>query len=232
MKPTAKKAPAKKTAPKEPTKPRTRVDWDALAVPYRAGIRALKDIGIEFGVSDAAIIKHARKEGWTRDLKGKIKALADKKVSAALVSAEVSAQTKITEKLTVEVEATVQARVKIAHRVDIGRYRALSLKLVAELEHQTDNAGLYEQLFELLTDPEAEEEGGNEKAKERQRKRREVFERALSLPGRNKTMKEAADTLRILIALEREAFGIDDGGRGNGSGYEEALADVLDQIAA
>ena len=32
------------------------VDWDAIGVHYRAGIRSLKDIGAELGVSDAAII--------------------------------------------------------------------------------------------------------------------------------------------------------------------------------
>lgn len=42
------------------------IDWDALAVHYRAGVRSLKDMGQEFGVSDAAIIKKARREGWTR----------------------------------------------------------------------------------------------------------------------------------------------------------------------
>lgn len=44
------------------------IDWETLSVHYRAGIRSLKDMGIEFDVSDAAIIKKARKEGWTRDI--------------------------------------------------------------------------------------------------------------------------------------------------------------------
>ena len=44
------------------------------------------------------------------DLKGTIKARADKLGSSALVSAEVSAQTEITEKLTIEVEAQVRSR--------------------------------------------------------------------------------------------------------------------------
>lgn len=44
------------------------IDWETLSVHYRAGVRSLKDMGLQFGVSDAAIIKKARKEGWTRDL--------------------------------------------------------------------------------------------------------------------------------------------------------------------
>ena len=191
-----------------PASTRKTVDWDGVSVHYRAGARSLKDIGSEFDVSDAAIIKHARKEGWTRDLKGKVKAKADAKVSAAMVSAEVSAQTKITEQITVEVEATVQARVRLAHRTDIARARKLAMQLLEELEHQTGSNELYEQLFELLNDnpdPDA-----TQAEQERHRKRREVFERALSLSGRTKTMKEMADTLKTLVGLERQSLGLDE----------------------
>lgn len=211
-------------APGPATKPpRARVDWDALAPHYRAGIRSLKDIGAEFEVSDAAIIKHAKKEGWTRDLKGKIKAKADAKVSAATVSAEVSAQTKITEALTVEVESTVLARVRLAHRSDIGKGRALAMKLLSELEHQTEHQELYEQLADLLAPIDDEQ---SERAKERSIKLRQAFERATSLPGRTKTMKDLADTLRTLVGLEREAYGLSSGDEGGSSDFERLVGDL------
>lgn len=174
------------------------IDWDALAVHYRAGVRSLKDMGQEFGVSDAAIIKKARREGWTRDLAGKIQAKADKKVSAAMVSAEVSARTKITEQVTVEVEATVQARIRISHRADIGRSRALTMKLLEELEAQTSQVPELAQLGELMSAP---DERGIDKLGE-------LYRKVISLPGRTKTMKDLGDTLKTLIALEREAFGL------------------------
>ena len=63
------------------------IDWEALEIQYRAGIRSLKNIGSEFGVSDAAIIKRAKRDNWSRDLKAKIQARADAKVSASLVRA-------------------------------------------------------------------------------------------------------------------------------------------------
>lgn len=44
-----------------------RIEWDLIEPHYRAGIRSLKDIGKEFEVSDAAIVKHAKKVGWVRD---------------------------------------------------------------------------------------------------------------------------------------------------------------------
>lgn len=194
------------------------IDWEAVEIQYRAGVRSLKDIGAEFGVSDAGIIKRAKAKGWARDLKAKIQAKADAKVSAALVSAEVSAQTKINEAVTVDVESTVQARIRLAQRTDIGAARQLAAQLLEELRHQTDNQDLYQQLFELLTDPSAEDDDANKAAQERQRKRREAFEKALSLGGRTKTMKDLADTLKTLIALEREAYDI-----GQPSGQPPAL---------
>lgn len=113
---------------------RARVDWDAIEPHYRAGLRSLKDLGAEFEVSDAAIIKHARAKGWDRNLKAKIQAKADAKVSAAMVSAEVSETKALTEAVRIEVEAEVQARIRLTHRTDIGKYRAMGMNLAAELE--------------------------------------------------------------------------------------------------
>ena len=51
--------------------PRTKrkaIDWESVEMQYRAGIRSLRDIGAEFGVSDVAIIKRAKRDEWTRDL--------------------------------------------------------------------------------------------------------------------------------------------------------------------
>lgn len=180
---------------------RQRADWDAIEPHYRAGIRSLKDIGAQFEVSDAAIIKHAKAAGWTRNLKAKIQAKADAKVSAATVSAEVSAEKALTEANRVEVEAEVQARIRLAHRQDIGRSRGLAMKLLAELEHQTEHGDLYERLADLLVDTAGDD------AKE-QSKRLDAFNKAISLSSRVSTMKALTECLKNLVALEREAFGI------------------------
>lgn len=176
------------------------IDWETLSVHYRAGIRSLRDMGAEFDVSDAAIIKKARKEGWTRDLKGKIKAKADKLVSAAMVSASVSAQTKITEKLTIEVEAQVQSRIILSHRQDIPAARKLVSKLFTELELQTDGIELLRELGEIMR---SEDKSGQDK-------RNDLYSKVISLSGRSTTLKSLVDSLKVMIALEREAFGLAD----------------------
>ena len=89
--------------PPQTKPPKKIVDWDALAPHFRAGTRALKDIGRQFYVSDVAILKHAKKEGWTR----KIKAKADAKVAKAAVSKADSKTVLATESAVVEANAPV-----------------------------------------------------------------------------------------------------------------------------
>lgn len=42
------------------------IDWEAVEIHYRCGIRSLKSIGDEFGVSHVGIIKRARRDCWER----------------------------------------------------------------------------------------------------------------------------------------------------------------------
>ena len=64
------------------------IDWEAVEFHYRAGIRSLKSIGAEFGVSDAGILKRAKRDGWSRDLAAKIRAKADSMVGRSRYAAE------------------------------------------------------------------------------------------------------------------------------------------------
>lgn len=191
------------------------IDWESVEIQYRAGIRSLKDIGREFDVSDAAIVKRAKRDGWTRDLKAKIHAKAESKVSESLVSAEVSAQTKVREREVIEANAVAIADVRLAHRRDIRRSRELTNKLLDELEGLTDNRELFEQLGELMHSP-------DDKGMDRLN---DLYRKVAELPNRTKVMKELADTLRILIALERQAYNLDE--QQHEEPYEDRLRRVL-----
>lgn len=175
------------------------IDWEAVELAYRAGIRSLKDIGKQFQVSDAGILKRAKRDGWTRDLSAKIRAKAEAKVSAAAVSTEVSALTKLAENQLVDANAQMQADIILTHRQDIGRCRKLAMSLLGELEQQSENVDLYEKLGDLMKFENEEISAA----------RRELISKVIALPSRTKTMKELAETLKSLVALEREAFGID-----------------------
>lgn len=188
------------------------IDWEAVELHYRAGIRSLKDIGAEYGVSDAGIIKRAKRDGWDRDLRAKIQAKAEAKVSASLVSAEVSAQTKASERQIVEANASKIADVQLAHRKDIQRKRSIVARLMDELEAQVgpENAALLADLGDMLRNP---DENGQDKLND-------LYRKVISLPERARTAKTLAETLRIAVDMERQAFGMDKDTKADGSGVE------------
>lgn len=197
------------------------IDWESVELQYRAGIRSLKDIGREFAVSDAGILKRAKRDGWTRDLRAKIQAKAEAKVSAALVRAEVSERTKIAERELVEANAEAVAKIRLSQRADIKRSRALCMKLLTELEQQTDQVPELAELGELLRAP--DERG--------QDKRNDIYQAVISLPERTKTMKALAESLRIMVSLEREAFGIDAQADAGAEGDKDFLERLLNARA-
>jgi hypothetical protein len=184
------------------------IDWESIERDYRAGVLSVREIAAANGITHGAINKRAKRDQWDRDLTARIQAKADALVSKALVSTSVSNERLATDREIVEANATRIAQVRSDHRRDIGDSRQLAQSLMLELKHQTQNGELYESLFELLSDPEGDAEDSTAAAKERQRRRREIFERALSLGGRVKTMKDLADVLKTLIGLEREAYGL------------------------
>lgn len=175
-------------------------DWAQIEADYRAGVKTLRQMAAEHGLSEGAIRKRAKKEDWERDLAAKIREKADALVRKEAVRNEVRKEHCVPEKEIVEANAELQARIRREQRTDITRSRKLVMSLLNELEQQTDNLGLYEQLAELLYEP--DEKGVD--------KRNDLFQKVISLNGRTGTMKSLADSLKTLVALEREAFGIDD----------------------
>ena len=197
-----------------------KVDYARIEPAWRAGIKSLAQLAAEYteatgvAVSGPAIRKHFEKLGVTRDLAAKVKAKADAMVLEAMVSGKVSNETTKTDAEIINKNAVFSATVQITHRQDIRKARELAMSLLAELEHQTGSGALYEQLAELLIDP--VEEDDSAAAQERGRKRQEAFAKAMSLGGRTATMKALSETLRNLVGLEREAYGLGDKG-GSGS---------------
>ncbi len=200
---------------------RSQSDWERIEVQYRAGVMSLREIAGKHGITEGAIRKKAKAEGWDRDLEAKVKAKAEALVRKELVRESVRAESlPRTEAEEVSISAEVLARVQISHRKDIGASRSLVMGLLGELRHQSENQELYEQLAELVVP--AEEDEGSEASQRRADKLREAFHRAMGLSSRSSTMKSLADSLKVLVAMEREAFGIGQE-KGGPDGYEDFL---------
>lgn len=177
-------------------------DWERIELDYRAGIKSLREVADGSGVSHVTISKRAKKFGWVRDLKAKIQAQADELVNKATVNKGVNTLQAVSERDTVNANAQAIADVKLAHRSDIQRTRGITMSLLYELECQTgaDNVAMLEQLGELMR---SEDDQGNDRLND-------LYQKIVSLPGRAKTMKDLGESLRVLVALERQAFGLDD----------------------
>lgn len=176
------------------------IDWEAVEREYRAGIRSLKHIGAEFGVSDAGIIKRAKKDGWERDLAAKIKAKAEALVSATVVSKEVSAQTKIAEKQVIEANAEMMASVIRSHHKALRRLGEIIDLLFERLEHELQGTELFEQLGDLI---QSADEGGQDKLND-------LYRKVIALPTQTDTAKKLAETMKTHIELERKVFKIEE----------------------
>jgi 2-oxoglutarate dehydrogenase complex dehydrogenase (E1) component-like enzyme len=197
------------------------INWTQIENDYRAGIKTLRQIAEENDISNVAILKRAKRDDWTRDLTARIQAKADAKVSKALVSSEVSKERAANEREIVEANAELQYQIRISHRKDIQRVKALLMSLLGEAESQSDDRALYRQLGELLASP--DEDGNVDKLNE-------IYKKAMSLPQRVTVVKQVTETLATLIKLEREAFGIDKEEKASG-GYESLLKELAKAAA-
>jgi hypothetical protein len=186
-------------------------DWESISRLYRAGVRSLRDIGSEFGVSEGAIRKRAKKEGWPRDLSEKIKARAEEKVRIDSVR---NGTQGASEAQIVEANAAVQADIIIAHRTDVPRKRELVNKLFAEVEAITDEPALIEQLTTALGSGDMESLAA-------------VARKVASLPARIKGVAELVSALKSLVELERKVFGIEGSGDGPTDTERAALHPAL-----
>ena len=182
------------------------IDWIAVEADYRSGIKTLRQIGEERGVSHVAVGKRAKKESWTRDLAAKIKAQADAKVTKSAVTKEVTSHKAVTEKQVVEANAELQYQIRIEHRHDIKRSRDLMKTLFTEVEITSQNKELFETLGELL-----DESGPDSNGTWRKDAMNDLYKKVISLTGRVDNSKKLVEMLEKLIKLERQAFGITDG---------------------
>lgn len=163
-------------------KPATKAapDWSVIEADYRAGIKTLRQIGEEHGITEGAIRKRAKRDDWTRDLSERIQDKAEQLVRKQLVVRKTQVRTKPesvppreispTERQLVDANAQAVADIRLAHRSDALRARTLASKLMAELEADEEQARLHDKA---------------------------------------RTMKTLADALQTCIGIERQAYGMD-----------------------
>lgn len=178
--------------------PRKVVDWEAVELRYRTGTESLRSIAADIEITEGAIRQRAKKEDWSRDLSAKVRLATEAAVLRKAATHDVR-----TEKQVIAVEAEMRSTVILRQRVDVVRSRNIVMSLLSELEQQTgsENVRLLENLGELMRNP--DDKGAD--------KLNDLYHKIISLPGRSKTMKDLGESLRVMVTLERQAYGIEAG---------------------
>lgn len=162
-------------------------DWEAIEREYRAGQLSVREIAQQYGCSHTAIQKKAKAGGWSRDLASRVRKEVAKKLVADSTVASGNATTGDEDQI-VEAAATRGAEVIRIHRRDI---RALS-ELVAKLRNEVETGTkLYLSTY-----------------------RGEIIQKTVSLSAAEKAAAVAnlAAAEHKLVALERQAFNLNDSG--------------------
>lgn len=186
-------------------------DWERIEADYRAGLLSVREIAASQGITEGAVRKRAKRDDWSRDLQPKIKAKADDLVRKAEVRTPVR-----TEREVVDANAQVIADVRVSHRKDIARARTLAMKLLDELEIQTDNIDLLEQIETALASGDDSPDG-----------LMRVFQRVTSTSGRIDSAKKLAEAMKVLVSMEREAYGIVDAAKVEHTGKDGGPVEVV-----
>lgn len=215
------------TKQKEKRKP---VDWEAVEKDFRAGIKTLRQIADENGCTHPAIKRRADRDGWGRNLQAKIQAAAETKVTK-----EVTKESLVTERQVVEANAEMLANVIRGHRKDAGRLRGVVSVLLEKVEAILTESDLFAQIGEMCAAP---DENGIDKVNE-------LYHKVIALPSQTDSTKKLAETMKILIELERKVFKLDvqedpveaaargaaeGAAKGMGEFSRSALADLMGEL--
>ena len=196
----------------------TKPDWEAIESAYRAGLMSIREIASQHGITHGAINKRAKRDGWERDLKVKIKAKADALVSKREVSTQVSTEKALSERILIEANAEVIANVRMEHRGDIRRAREITNALFDELGAECADIEALRKLGELMLQP---DENGRDRLNE-------IYQSIIALPERVKAVKALSDAMKNLIGLERQAYDI---GEDKGDNVVSKLSDLMDSLS-
>jgi hypothetical protein len=172
-------------------------DWELIEEHYRAGILSLRAIASQFGITEGAIRKRAKAEGWQRSLADKVRKAAREKLVRSDGTLE-GTQPRSSDKDVAEKAADVIVSVARDHRSTIKRGRGLVFSLLAELQEASDNREAIEEEIEIET------------AGDRDGKRRAMMLKAVGLPSRAGVMLNLSAAMKNIVALERQAFNMDD----------------------
>lgn len=192
-------------------------DWELIENEYRIGQLTIRQLADKHKVATSSITRRAAKHGWTRDLSAAVQAetrarlvseSADKRIQNADSAIATAAQTNVT--------------VVMGHRQDIALLRSMVGDMVTKIRAMglVDDIGMTG-LLAIIN------ENGMDAAEAKSIIT--TIRNTCNTPAQVGALKNLSETLTKLVALEREAFGIDGEAKGGGKDVDPA---TLPPVAA
>ena len=203
----------------KPKREKRNFDWDAVYRDYRPNTLSLREVARLHGMSDKYLRMKAEEFKWQRDLKDEVKAAAASALlrnDSAVDSAPENPAERISDKEIVERSAAQVVEVVLGQRKMISRLKKVALALLEEVDEQTISRELYEELGVMLRSEDDKF----------QDKRNDLYNKLISGAGRVDSIKKLAETMKIIIGLERQAFNIGD----EPPAAADSLSALLDHI--
>lgn len=182
--------------------PNPRIDWEVVHLEYRANLLSTRQIADRHGISEGAIRKRAKRDGWVRDLSSEIRDVAEdmvRKSEAVAASPVRTGPRTIPERETILASASAIVEQKLRTRKQLGQSQTVFDDLIAELTAVNANHDALRVLGEILRSPDDFE----------QDKAIEALQKATSLPSRFAMLKTATDAMKNIQAVSRLEYGLD-----------------------
>ena len=184
-----------------------KIDWSAIEQEYRTGQLSIRQIGRTYDVSEAAVRKRAKSEGWQRDLSEAVR----REVRNQLVRSEVRTPHAREDGEPLDEEDEKAVETAAARAVDvITRHRTAIGKQAQIVELATDL------LYQIMTNQLQPEDVVVYKNGKPTGETKKGWPKLTHILGPFDTVPEACSKLAQatsrLVAMERQAYGLDEQG--------------------
>ena len=197
------------------------VDWEAVERDYRTGKFTLRELEEKHGVFNSSIARKAKNDGWTQDLRLAIRQATNAKLAGDLVSNFASEGAQNVSN-TVLAAAEVNTRVILGHRTGLKAITDVKRTLLNQIEQAAANMTALAEIIEMVRKP---DDNGIDRAND-------ALKKAMSRSALVDDLKKLADVDEKVRKGEREAFGLDDDGKPERNGLEEAATAELQALRA
>jgi len=119
-------------------------DWEAIEAAFRAGSLSVRAIADQNNLTDGAIRKRAKKEGWVRDLTTKVQQATKDKLVRAEVRTDGTQDAARTDDDIIEEASDAAASVVLSHRTGLAKWRKIADKLsdaLGDMDVVAENLG-------------------------------------------------------------------------------------------